>query len=163
LFLCLSSPVEVTLTGHRLDSQYHSLSQCDIIPPNLFPFINPGCTLSHFYCQHITLMGKRKDNDDSKANPQLPAKWVCPCTGFRAACSKDPPTQQPVASSSSSHITTLTLGASGHCLKAKHKERSHTPPNPLPSTTVVPDTQEPFQPEGDSADISVERGRVHSS
>ncbi|KIJ96214.1 hypothetical protein K443DRAFT_134179 [Laccaria amethystina LaAM-08-1] len=79
-------------------------------------------------------MSKHKGSDDSKNDPQPPPNCIHNRPGFQVAHTRDPPTQQATITSSMSGITTLALGASGDRLKAKHRERSHTPAAPLPPT-----------------------------
>lgn len=93
-------------------------------------------------------MSKRKDSEDK---PHLPAKRGRHRPGFRVACPRDSSSQRettsgskPRASGSTSRITTLALCASDHRLKAKHKERSHTPATAtLPITTPPASSSEP--------------------
>jgi hypothetical protein len=92
-------------------------------------------------CQHITLMAKCKDSDRPQNGLLPPAKQGRSCPGFYVARPRDSLTQQATAGSSTSCITTLSLGASGQCLKAKHKERSHTPaatPATAPTLALTP-------------------------
>ena len=76
-------------------------------------------------------MSKRKGSDDSN-NDQPPSKHSRNRAGFHVACTRDRPTRQATITTSTSRITTLALGTSGHCFRPKHRERSHTPAAPLP-------------------------------
>lgn len=106
-------------------------------------------------------MSKRKDNDEHNHEPLQPAKRVRNRLGFRVSRPRASPAHQATASSSTSRITTLTLGASGRRLKAKHTERSHTPaaaPHTAPPPALTPRANSPndvnLQAEDDHVEVA---------
>ena len=84
---------------------------------------------------------------NSNANPQPSVKSGCNCTGFRAACSREPESIAPagpgLSTSSNSRVTTLAVGPTG-CRKGKHKDRNHKPASVDPSSSYEPKHLEPY-------------------